>query len=800
MRTLRGFVLTMLLLSAMSVTASAASDDQGWPRVFQKDGKELTVYQPQVDFWKDYKTLHARFAIAVKAGAKKEERYGVAETEAQTVVDQEARTVALIPKSRELRFPNTSDSEAAALRAVADELYPPGQALVVSLDRILACLDPKEQPQQQAVELNYDPPRIFFSDKPAILVMFMGEPQLKPVSKDAPALMFAVNTNWDVFYDTTSQRYFLLDGDAWLTTGDLVKGAWTAATDLPESLGTLPADENWAEVRANVPGKTYQNPPRIFVSTEPAELIQTHGEPGFSPIPGTKLMRVANTDSDLFLSTADNVYNLLVAGRWFRAVGLDAAWTSASADLPADFARIPDSDPSAHVKSSVPGTVEAQDAILLASIPKATEVAVGQAPQAEAVYDGEPKFATIPSTTVQYAVNSPQQVFLVDGGYYWCSQGTWLTSSSPNGPWTFCTTVPAAIYSIPPSHPSHNVTYVTVQSSTPSTVVYTQTAGYSGEYVAATGVLMFGAGMLVGALIADDWDDDHHYYYPPYPVPYSYGCGARYSYAYGGYYRGAAAYGPYGGAGAAARYNPATGTYSRGAYAYGPEGSASVRQAYNPYTGARGGAVRVDTDYGSAGRGAAYNPSTGTAARGGYRSNDQGTVAGVRTNRGTGAVGWDTDNGQGAVVKGRGDNVYAGKDGTVYKRDDSGEWQSNSGSGWESVDKPERASMSAQSAGEAAGAKNMQAASTTRTSQTKAAGEQTARPTQTTQARPAQTTQARPAQTATKPQPSATTRVAPRESTRSLESQAAARQRGNQLTQQVGAQRQTGSAGRVRRR
>jgi hypothetical protein len=43
------------------------------------------------------------------------------------------------------------------------------------------------------------------------------------------------------------------------------------------------------------------------------------------------------------------------------------------------------------------------------------------------------------------------------------------------------------------------LTYVTVKESTPDTVVYTQTAGYSGEYVAATGVLMFGAGLLTAA-------------------------------------------------------------------------------------------------------------------------------------------------------------------------------------------------------------------------------------------------------------------------------------------------------------
>ena len=115
--------------------------------------------------------------------------------------------------------------------------------------------------------------------------------------------------------------------------------------------------------------------------------------------------------------------------------------------------------------------------------------------------------------------------------------------------------------------------------------------------------------------------------------------------------------------------------------------SAAAGRAYNPYTGTRAAGARVDTAYGSAGRGAAYNPRTGTAVRGGYRSSDYGTVAGVQTNRGTGAVAWDTAKGQGAVVKGKGGNVYAGKDGNVYKRDNDGNWSSNSGKGWESVDR-----------------------------------------------------------------------------------------------------------------
>lgn len=752
-------ILLILLFMVSGTTLAApgpapAPGDPGWPRVLKKNGKELTIYQPQIDSWQDYKNIHARFAIAVKDGKSKKETFGVAEWDAETVVDQAARVVAILPKKRELRFPNTTEAEAAALRSAVEEIHPFGQATTVSLDRVLAYLDPAQQRQQAPVELNLDPPKIFFSRKPAILVMILGEAKLQPVEANRTDLMFVANTNWDLFYDTTLQEYFLLNRESWLRTKDLVNGPWVSTTSLPVGLSSLPANENWDDVRKQTPGKPDKNPPVVLLSKEPAEMILTQGEPTYSPIPGTKLLRINNTESVAFLNSADGKYYFLTAGRWFRAASLDGPWANASNDLPSDFSQIPDNDPAAFVKASVPGTTEAKDAVLLASIPNTTTMDVNAPVQVQVAYNGQPNFQAIPSTTVQYATNSASAVFLVNGGYYCCDQGVWYSSNSPTGPWAYCTNVPAAIYTIPPSHPAHNVTYVTVQNSTPSTVVYSQTAGYSGEYVAANGVLMFGAGMILGAIINDHHDDYYHY-----PVPYSYGWGARYNYGYGGYYRPPyPAYGPYRGAGVATAYNPRTGTYARGAYVTGPAGSAAGYRAYNPYTGARAAGGRVDTIYGSAGRGAAYNPSTGTAVRGGYRSNDYGTVAGVQTNRGTGAVAWDTQNGQGAVVKGKGGNVYAGKDGNVYKRDSNGNWSSNTGNGWAPVDAQRPGSGNVQSQAQARG---------------KVAQSNSAQTQARTNATQPSRAQVQPSSRASQFSPG----------TRELESQAQARSRGNQLSQ-----------------
>ena len=692
------------LPSSSRAEEAPAIADPGWPREFTADNKTLTVYQPQVEKWINHSSMHFRCAIEVE-GVLKEPKFGIAEVEAATVVDQVTRVVKVVAITREIRFAGVTPAEDASLRATVNQLNPPDRLITVSLDRVLTCLDPETTTVQKSVDVNLDPPPIFYSNKPAVLVIFMGEPQFKPVVASDPDLMFAVNTNWDVFYQPSTKSYYLLNEDHWLTATS-AEGPWTVATQLPEKLSKLPDDDNWAEIRKNIPPKPSATAEHVYASAKPAELLLTAGDPDYKPIPSTKLLEVTNTESLLILDSAGGRFYYQVAGRWFSAPKLDGLWEAASTSLPEDFKNIPDDHSLAFVKATVPGTDEAKDAVMLASVPESTYVDTTKTPTLEVSYKGKPSFQPIPPTTVLYAVNSPYSVFLVNSMYYCCDQGVWFSSKAATGPWNWCTTVPAEIYQIPITSPAHNVTYVTVKETKPDTVVYTQTSGYSGEYVAANGVLMFGAGLVLGAILNDHHD---HYCYPS-PCWYSYGCGAVYHHGYGGYYGAAGrVYGPYGGAGYCAAYNPATGAYSRGAYAYGPNGSAGYRQAYNPYTGtyaaagyratpngsvaggraynpytgasAAGG--RVSNAYGSAGRAAAYNPVTGKGATGGYVSGDQGTIAGGRTNQGSGAVAWDTKNSQGAVVKTKNDNIYAAKDGTVYKKDANGGWSSNSGSGWE---------------------------------------------------------------------------------------------------------------------
>lgn len=90
---------------------------------------------------------------------------------------------------------------------------------------------------------------------------------------------------------------------------------------------------------------------------------------------------MTNTDGDIFLDDAAQQYYVLLSGRWFRAKSMEGPWSYAGGDLPKNFAKIPEDSKKASVLASVPGTVQASDAVLLAQIP--TTVTVNRA-EAEA--------------------------------------------------------------------------------------------------------------------------------------------------------------------------------------------------------------------------------------------------------------------------------------------------------------------------------------------------------------------------------------------------------------------------------
>ncbi|MBY0275120.1 hypothetical protein K2Z84_07255, partial [Candidatus Binatia bacterium] len=754
----------LVVLLAFASPRGAAAQDPGWPREVVKDGVRLVYYQPQADDWKDFTDLDFRLAVSVTPKGGKPV-LGVVQVHARTDVDVHARTVLLHDLTiTDTSFPSLDPPAAAKLNALVRSLLAPDKTVTISLDRLVASVEKPAVPA--AVQLDDAPPPIYVSYGPAILVQIEGEPVFaKAAGGD---LEFVVNTNWPLFRDAASRALWLFDGQQWLTAAKL-DGPWTASRALPKSVAALAKDPQWKALAKAIPAPPTRPAPTVFVSDRPAEVVVFAGQPLYAPIPDTQLVYAKNTDTPLFVYSPASTYYLLIAGRWFRATDLKGPWTFATGDLPPDFAAIPADSPMGFVRASVPGTDEAKDAVLLAQVPTTATIEdpAALAKQASATYDGPPKFEPIAGTSLAYASNTPEKVIKVGDLYYLCLQGVWFVSTTPQGPWQTAPSVPKEIYAIPPSSPVYNVTYVT-QVTTPSGAVQSSyTAGYLGAFI---------MGAAVGAVVASGTGYYHppYVYYPPvgypvyrpYPVPYgAYGVAAPiYVPRTGAYGVGAAAYGPYGGVAAASTYNPYTGTYARGATAYGPYGSASAGQAYNPYTGTYARGATASGPGGTRTAAGVYNPYTGAGAatRQGsspyaqwgssvvtngsqtayaqHASNARGSVGSVQTSSGGKAVGASTAYGSGGVAKTSSGDVYAGKDGNVYKNTGSG-WEKYDDGGWSNVNAPSRSQSSAQgtpsaaTAGSAASTRGSGGTARTATSSTRAASAQAGA---STRSRPAQ--------------------------------------------------------------
>lgn len=690
--TVNRLIAAFLLILAFATHAPAqeAGEDPGWPRQIDKDGGTLTYYQPQVDEWKNFTDLAWRMAFSLTPKGGKEV-VGVVEMRGHTEVDNDEKMVEITAiKVTAARFPSLDSATTAKMDKLLRTFLPPSVA--ISLHRLVASVDkPASVP---GLPLKNDPPEIIVSYGPAILLAVEGKPELAEIPKTK--IQFVVNTSWPLFFDKKASAYYLLIGQQWATAKSL-DGPWTPAKELPKDMTKVAEDPEWTSLKTVIPPQAPVGSvlPAIFHRSAPAEILLFDGKPVYAKIPGTQLVYSTNTASYLFVDSAKNDYYYLAAGRWFRAQSLQGPWTFATTSLPADFSRIPADDPASIVLASVPGTDEARDAVLLAQVP--TKMRIDPATAAANVkvsYGGEPQFAPIEGTPLFYATNTQDKVIKYGDVYYLCLQGVWFMSTTAQGPWTVASSIPQVIYTIPPSSPVYNVTYVTQTTSSSGEVESSYTAGYMGAFV---------IGVTVGAVIANG----SGYYYPPYiyrppygyPIYYPYPCPygaysrAHYNPATGAYGASRTVVGPYGAATRGASYNPYTGTSARGAAVATPYGSRSAAQAYNPYTGTYA-ATRQGSNP-SAQWGSSVVSSGSRSAYSQHYSTAQGTVGSVKTSTGGKFVGASSDAGRITAGKTGSGDMYATRNGDIYKNTGSG-WQNYDNGNWNNVDPPVSAQPRAQ--------------------------------------------------------------------------------------------------------
>ena len=187
------------------------------------------------------------------------------------------------------------------------------------------------------------------------------------------------------------------------------------------------------------------------------------GQPDFVPIVGTQLLWASNTTSDVLIDTTNNNYYALLAGRWFRAAALTGPWTFVAEQRaarrlredPADVAR---RRRAAHRRGHAAGAGSGDRELDSADGDGAAE---GRADLHAATSTGRRSSRRSRARRSPTSPNSSEPVIQVSpNAYYAVTAGVWFTAAQLTGPWTVATSVPAVIYTIPPSSPIYYVTYV----------------------------------------------------------------------------------------------------------------------------------------------------------------------------------------------------------------------------------------------------------------------------------------------------------------------------------------------------
>jgi len=684
-----------------------------FPRRRQVDGFDLVLYAPQIRAWPRFETFAAQMAVELRAPDGSPVRYATVTLQGGTEVDLPRGVVRVThPQAANVTFSGSEPPAAyrdALRHAIRDNVLEiPVELFVAALaDDVLAHPPPPG--------FNTAPPPIAVRSKPTLLLFVNGEPVGSPIA--GTGLEFIVNAGWPLFRSAgANPLYYLFDGQSWFVSKALDRG-WKTTLKLPADFAQLPDEPQFAAERAALPPRKVEGrAPEVLYAKEPTELIVTQGRAQLEEIPGTGgLERVTNTDSQLF--RLGDRWFYLASGRWFSTARLDKGpWTYTP--IPPDaFGHIPADHVAGAVRASVPGTVEARMAALEAMLPTRVTAGLADAPPVQVEYAAEPAFEPIEGTAVSRAVNTGSDVLLTEGRYYLLYAGIWYVGEAPTGPWRVAAAVPEAIYAIPPNSPAYHMTQVTIVGTAADTVTYSYPASYATSTYVVYGVPYYGTGWYYYPWI---WAG---YYYPYWP---SYGYGRWYNPATGGFGSRSVWYGPYGGYAYTQGYNPRTGRYGYVESAWDSDEWASHGETYNPRTGvgtetdryydadgnrgqmertvSRGDAwmkTERETDFDSGTSTVERETSRGGSSEMTWQRTEDGVSGeGSVTTGGGKEFEVSTERGDGTrttVVQTGGGDIYAGHDGSVYKKTESG-WQEYENGGWQDVDGGRRTAESGSSA------------------------------------------------------------------------------------------------------
>jgi hypothetical protein len=190
------------------------------------------------------------------------------------------------------------------------------------------------------------------------------------------------------------------------------------------------------------------DPPKIFVGYRPSILLSVNGEPVLSEVPNTNLKFVVNTQWPLFFDTGNSSYYLPVGQQWLMTNSLGGQW-SPTKKLPPDMSKLPQDKQWSALKKFIPPPAKSGGVT--------PDVFYSDKPAEVILFDGQPVYAQIPDTQLEYATNTNSVVFVYTPTqqFYYLTAGRWFSAMDLQGPWTYATPdLPADFAKIPLNSPA----------------------------------------------------------------------------------------------------------------------------------------------------------------------------------------------------------------------------------------------------------------------------------------------------------------------------------------------------------
>ncbi len=441
----------LLLLIVAILVGHAASAADPWPREIKAKEGKVVIYQPQLESFQGDKVT-VRAAVSVQKTDMKAPMFGVVWFDSQVATDRDKRTVEFQEiKVTQIKFPNAKPEQERRLAAFLDREIASWPKPTISLDRLLAALAEVEK-VKAGTNFNNTPPKIIFATVPSVLVLIDGEPILRDVegfpikrvvntpfvllfdpadrkyyltgdalwfvaaevkgpwqtlesppaqvaaaakkiaeaevpTKVQPAtlkaetipqivvateptelivadgapqfaplegtdLLYLSNTGRDVFQTVGTQQYYVLLSGRWFAAPSLENGPWAyvASDKLPADFYRIPPASVKGHVLAFVPDTPQakeavadaQIPVTAAIPRKATTRIKYDGKPEFRPIEGTSLQYAVNTTTPVI--KAQDQYYAVDRAVWYQSSQPDSSYRVATS-IPPEIYQIPPSSP-----------------------------------------------------------------------------------------------------------------------------------------------------------------------------------------------------------------------------------------------------------------------------------------------------------------------------------------------------------------------------------------------------------------------------------------------------------------------